>query len=62
MVMVDDSSDFACHIALLDIKFVMVDQSYFCYRFSIRELGPEFVVEVEIAVRDLAIFQVPHDL
>ena len=40
----------------------MVDQGHLAYGLWIRKLGPELIVEVKVAVRDMAIGKVCNNL
>ena len=61
-VMVDYASHFASKITLIVIQNVMVNQSHVCDGIGGGELGPEFVIKVQIILTDLTILKVSGDL
>ena len=60
--MVDNACDFRSQIGLFHIEDIVIDQGYFIDSFSRWVLLPEFIVEVKLALIDLAIFEMENDL
>lgn len=61
-MMVDHARHLACHIVLVLIQDVMVDQSHLGDAVRGWVLSTELIVEVELVLGDLAIFKVFNDL
>ena len=60
--MVDDSTNFAAQVSLVEVEDVVVNEGHFLNRAGVGVLLPEFVVEVEITVGDLRVGEVLHNL
>ena len=60
--MVDDAPYFAAKIALLPVQNVVVDQCHLFNCLGVGELRSEFIVEVQIALANLAVRKVLCDL
>jgi len=61
-MVINNSFDFASHIALLVVQDVVIDEGHLVERVSGGELRSELVVEVEIILTDLTVFKVRRDL
>ena len=56
--MIDDASYFRSHIGLPHVKDIVIDQCNFFNSISRWVLLPELIVEIELALVDLAVFEV----
>ena len=61
-MMVDHTGHFTAEITLIVVQNVVVDQSHVSDGVGGGELGPEFVIKVQIILTDLAVLQVSRDL
>ena len=56
--MIDDASYFRSHIGLPHVKDIVIDQGNLFNSISRWVLLPELIVEIELALVDLAVFEV----
>ena len=60
--MIDDASDFRSQIGLTHVEDIVINESNLVNSFSSWVLLPEFIVEVELTLVNLAIFEMENDL
>lgn len=60
--MIDDASDFRSQIGLTHVEDIVINESNLINSFSSWVLLPEFIVEVELTLVNLAIFEMENDL
>ena len=60
--MIDDASNFRSHIGLPHVEDIVIDQGNLFNSISRWVLLPELIVEVELALVDVAVFEVQNDL
>lgn len=60
-MMINNSFDFASHIALIRVQDVVIYEGHLIDRVSGRELRSELVVEVKVILTDLTIVKMRRD-